>query len=113
MAIEKTTTFINVTALPPGDASDSSDTNVAHPQLMVMEQITLDDTEDDTLPISQQTRRYINRYEEGRSNMIKREMDRMQRNDREENREEREDPGIIYVGMYCVQGAGTSNPADN
>jgi len=62
MAIEKTTTFINVTALPPGDASASSDTNTAHPQLMVMEQITLDDTEDDTLPISQQTRRYINRY---------------------------------------------------
>ena len=64
MALTKTTTFLSVTTFPPQDAAASSDTNAAHSQLMVMEQITVDDTEDNALPLTQSLKRYINKYVE-------------------------------------------------
>tara|TARA_B110001452_G_C14895833_1_gene313113 strand:+ start:282 stop:548 length:267 start_codon:yes stop_codon:yes gene_type:complete len=69
MAITKTTTFNHVCTFPAVDTTEASNNNAAHPEMMVIETITLDDSGDDTLPISQETKRYISKYSDANSTL--------------------------------------------
>lgn len=62
MAITKTIEFRKANVLPKIDSSAPSTTNDGNPIIVVAEKITLDDTEDDDLPIVSSQTRTIYRY---------------------------------------------------
>jgi hypothetical protein len=64
MAITKTTQLVLATVYPKADSSAASTTNAGNPGIHVMEKISLDDTEDDQLPINANAERNIWRYVE-------------------------------------------------
>jgi len=64
MAITKTTQLVFATVYPKADSSAASTTNAGNPGIHVVEKISLDDTEDDQLPITSNAERNIWRYVE-------------------------------------------------
>lgn len=64
MAITKTTILRNATVYPASDPSAASTTIAGNPVIFVVETMTLDDSEDDQLPISRDIERDIYRYVE-------------------------------------------------
>ena len=64
MAITKTTQLVFATVYPKADSSAASTTNAGNPGIHVVEKISLDDTEDDQLPITANAERNIWRYVE-------------------------------------------------
>lgn len=64
MAITKTTELVFATVYPKADSSAASTTNAGNPGIHVVEKITLDDTEDDQLPLTVRPERNIWRYVE-------------------------------------------------
>ena len=64
MAINKTTTIRTVTVHPAPDPSAESTTIAGNPSIFIVERVTLDDSEDDQLPLSRDIERDIFRYVE-------------------------------------------------
>tara|TARA_S200002703_G_scaffold81133_1_gene70015 strand:+ start:614 stop:880 length:267 start_codon:yes stop_codon:yes gene_type:complete len=62
MAITKTIEFRKANVFPKKDSSAASTTNDGNPIIVVAEKITLDDTEDDDLPVVHSQVRTIYRY---------------------------------------------------
>ena len=64
MAITKTKTLKTATVYPASDSSEASTTIAGNPVIFVVETMTLDDSEDDQLPVSRDIERDIFRYVE-------------------------------------------------
>ena len=64
MAITKTTQLVFAAVYPKTDSSAASTTNAGNPGIHVVENITLDDSSDDQLPITTTKERSIFRYVE-------------------------------------------------
>ena len=64
MAITKTTALKSATVYPAVDPSADSTTIQGNPVIYVIETVTVDDTEDDQLPLTGQKDRDIHRYVE-------------------------------------------------
>jgi hypothetical protein len=62
MAITKTTELVFAAVYPKKDASAASSTNAGNPVIHLIENITLDDTGDDQLPLVNNVERIISRY---------------------------------------------------
>ena len=62
MAITKTTTLNFVSSYPAEDSSGAANLNSSHPKLLVIETTIFDDSEDDLLPVSHQSKRWIGKY---------------------------------------------------
>mgnify|MGYP005696007211 CR=1 FL=1 len=64
MAITKTKTLKKATVYPASDSSAASTTIAGNPVIYVVEEIVLDDSEDDQLPLARNIERDIFRYVE-------------------------------------------------
>ena len=64
MAITKTKTLKKATVYPASDSSAASTTIAGNPVIYVVEEIVLDDSEDDQLPLARNIERDIFRYTE-------------------------------------------------
>ena len=62
MAITKTTTFNFVSSYPAENPGGAANSNGSHTKLLVVETIVFDDSEDDLLPVSHQSKRWIGKY---------------------------------------------------
>ena len=62
MAITKTTTLNLVSSYPAEDSSGAANLNSSHPKLLVIETTVFDDSGDDLLPVSHQSKRWIGKY---------------------------------------------------
>lgn len=62
MAITKTTTFNFVSSYPAENPSGAANSNGSHPKLLVVETTVFDDSEDDKLPATLQSKRWIGKY---------------------------------------------------
>lgn len=62
MAITKTTTLNLVSSYPAEDSSGAANLNSSHPKLLVIETTVFDDSDDDLLPVSHQSKRWIGKY---------------------------------------------------
>ena len=64
MAITKTKTLKKATVYPASDSSAASTTIAGNPVIYVVEEIVLDDSEDDQLPLARNIEKDIFRYTE-------------------------------------------------
>ena len=62
MAITKTIEFIKADVYPAFDSSAADTANAKHPTIRVDEHVTLDDADDDTLPIEHTTTRILSKF---------------------------------------------------
>ena len=62
MAITKTTQLVFASVYPKSDSSAASTTNAGNPGIHIREIITLDDANDDQLPLESKSNRSIYRY---------------------------------------------------